>query len=534
MDFTEQQLAERFEQALADGEITAYLQPQYNHTTGYMMGAEALARWVSPQYGFISPAQFIPALEENNLISVLDKHIFTQVCALQRKCIDDGLAAVPVSCNLTRYDLFQEGFLEELEAIRASFAVPVRLLRIEITESTAIGGAEAVNAAIGLLHEYGYLVEMDDFGSGYSSLNSLKDMDIDIIKLDMKFMEDSTQKDSKGSLILISVIRLAKWLKLPIIAEGVETQEQADFLRSLGCDCIQGYFYSRPVQGEQFIGTLAGGGRSVLTGRQGDRTVDSPDFWNPGTLDALLFSSMVGGAAVLSYDGQECELVQVNRKYLQEIGMNEQETELVGTDPLSTMDESNKETYIQAIKKAIAGGEEEECETRRTICTTICGDDDVYIRSTMKLLGKRGQEYLFYVMIRNITVEKRQQAALLGYENSFKRVTEQVNIYYWEYTVATKEMRPCFRCMRDLGLPPVVRNYPEPAFEAGIFPMDYAEMYRDWHRQIASGVKELEAIIPLTVGRVPFRVKYTTEFDENGNPVKAYGSATYVPESERE
>jgi len=106
--------------------------------------------------------------------------------------------------------------------------------------------------------------------------------------------------------------------------------------------------------------------------------------------------------------------------------------------------------------------------------------------------------------------------------------SEQANIYYWEYTIDTKEMRPCFRCMRDLGLPALVRNYPEPAIDAGIIPQDYAEMYRHWHAQLAQGVKELEGVIPLTIGRVPFQVKYTTEFDISGKPVKAYGSATYI------
>ena len=144
------------------------------------------------------------------------------------------------------------------------------------------------------------------------------------------------------------------------------------------------------------------------------------------------------------------------------------------------------------------------------------------------MIGKSGDSFLFYGMIRNITAEKKRYSEILDSERRFKMASEQVNIYYWEYTIATKEMRPCFRCMRDLGLPALVTNYPEPAIEMGIFPPDYADMYRDWHRQVAEGVKELEAVIPLTVGRVPFRVKYTTEFDENGNPVKAYGSAALV------
>ena len=107
---------------------------------------------------------------------------------------------------------------------------------------------------------------------------------------------------------------------------------------------------------------------------------------------------------------------------------------------------------------------------------------------------------------------------------------DQANVYAWEYTIATKEMRPCFRCMRDLGLPSLIENYPEPVIESGLFQPDYADEYRDWHRRIAEGEKSIEGIMPLTVGRVPFHVRYTTEFDENGRPLKAYGSATMVVE----
>lgn len=122
--------------------------------------------------------------------------------------------------------------------------------------------------------------------------------------------------------------------------------------------------------------------------------------------------------------------------------------------------------------------------------------------------------------------------ALYNSERKFRFASEQANVYAWEYDIATKEMRPCFRCMRDLNVPPVVYNYPEPLIENSIFPPDHADMYRDWMKQIENGADHLEAIIPLTVGRVPFHVRYTTEFDENGKPLKAYGSATPVVDGE--
>ena len=132
-------------------------------------------------------------------------------------------------------------------------------------------------------------------------------------------------------------------------------------------------------------------------------------------------------------------------------------------------------------------------------------------------------------MVQNITAEKKRWDELYESERTFRFASEQANVYAWEYDISTKKMRPCFRCMRDLNLPPLVENYPEPAIEVGIFPPDYADMYREWMRKLDTGeVDTLEGIIPLTVGRVPFHVRYTLERDENGKPLKAYGSATLV------
>ena len=141
---------------------------------------------------------------------------------------------------------------------------------------------------------------------------------------------------------------------------------------------------------------------------------------------------------------------------------------------------------------------------------------------------------MFYGMIRNITMEKQVLDNYVNTERRFKAASEQANIYYWEYDIATREMRPCFRCMRDLGLPALLKNYPEPAIEMGIFPSDVADQYREMHRQLEQGAEQLEAIMPLTADRVPFHVRYTTEFDATGKPIKAYGSATLVVDGKQE
>ncbi len=525
---SEQEISGIMEGALADKQFLVYYQPQYNHATRSIVGAEALVRWKHPERGLISPGLFIPIFERNGFITKLDLYVFEQVCCFLRKCMDKGLMIIPISSNFSQYDIFQPHFVEKLEELRTKYDVPVKYLRVEITESAIVGGSDRVNEIVKRLRECGYVVEMDDFGSGYSSLNVLREVDLDVIKLDMLFLSEKAN-NNRGGTIISSIVRMAKWLDMPVIAEGVETMSQADFLKSIGCEYIQGYLYSKPLPEEEFEQLLRDATvDSTVLQDESTHTLEAHDFWEPKSQETLIFSNFVGGAAIFEYHNGKAEILRVNKKYLKELGMNLSEKDLIETDPFSFFDEENGKIYCDALKCAVETGEEQECDTWRTFSSSCCGKERICIRSNVRMIGHSGNHYLFYSMIRNVTTEKEYYQALMDNERRFKMASEHANIYYWEYTVATKEMRPCFRCMRDLGLPALLTNYPDSAIELGVFPPEVADLYRDWHRQIAEGVPELEAVMPLTVGRVPFRVKYTTEFDEYGRPVKAYGSATLI------
>ncbi|MBQ9871954.1 MAG: EAL domain-containing protein [Eubacterium sp.] len=525
----EPELVGCFEDALQFDHIYAVYQPQINHSTGRMVGAEALMRWRHPIYGVQMPGDFIPVLEKNNLIYRADLHIFETVCKLQRKCLDAGMSIIPISVNMSRYDIYNTNYVDEIEGIRLKYDIPVKYLRLEITESSAIGGRELITRVLRQLHDHGYTVEMDDFGSGYSSLNILKDLDVDVIKLDMAFLAGDI--GGRGGTILSSIVQMTKWLNTPVIAEGVETMEQADYMKSTGCNYIQGYLYYRPLPEEEFLEKMNKLDHEPLTpGMHLIKTLDAGKFWDPNSMETLIFNNFVGGAAIFTYKKltNELSLVRVNRKYVRELGMNLNEHDLVGDDPWVQFDEENKEIYIRAMKRAIEFGDEETCETWRTMVSDCCGEDHICIRSSLRVIGEASDDYLFYAMIQNVTKEKKKMLQVSADEGRYKTAFEQANIYAWEYTIATKEMRPCFRCMRDLGFPPLLKNYPEPAIEQGIFPPEFADEYRDWHRRMEQGEEYFEAIVPLTVGRIPFHVRYTLEKDENGRPLKAYGSATLV------
>ena len=524
---SEAEILENFDTALENGDIFVLYQPKINHTTGRMIGAEALMRWKHPEHGLQFPSDFIPVFEKNDLIYRADLHVFESVCRFQRKCLDSGIAAVPVSVNLSRYDIYKKNYVDAIEEVRKKYGIPTKLLHIEITESSAIGGMELVTGILQKLHDCGYIVEMDDFGSGYSSLNVLKDLPVDIIKLDMRFF--SGELGGRGGTIINAVVQMTKWLDTPVVAEGVETLEQADYMKSIGCNYIQGYLYSKPVTEAEFIEKLGKlEHEPVSPAMDMISEMDAGRFWDPNSLETLIFNNFVGGAVIFAYYKGNIEILRVNKKYLRELGMNMDEKEILHSRPWDNCDEKNKKIYEDTILRAIESRDEESCDTWRCVCSKTCGEDKICLRSFMRVIGKADDRYLFYVMIQNVTAEKKRFAEVYESDKRFRAASEQANVYAWEYTVATKQMRPCFRCMRDLGLPPLLNNYPEPAIEAGIFPPDYADMYRDWHKQIEQGVEHLEAIIPLTVGRVPFHVRYTTEFDENGRPLKAYGSATLV------
>ena len=530
---TEQELLETFDEALTGGHIFVTYQPKINHSTGRMIGAEALMRWSHPEFGMQYPSDFIPVLEKHDLIYRADLAVFDSVCRFLKGCISDGVTPVPISVNMSRYDILNRNeYVDEIEGLRAKYEIPVKYIHVEVTETSAIGGMELVSGVLKRLHDYGYIVEMDDFGSGYSSLNVLKDLAVDVIKLDMRFLSGSI--GGRGGTIISAIVQMAKWLGTPVIAEGVETMEQADYMKSVGCKYVQGYLYSKPVREEEFRQKLGQLEHEPMTPALDlIKTMDAGKFWDPSSMETLIFNNFVGGAVIFTYQDGKAEILRVNKKYVKEIGMNMLEQEILDSDPFAGMDEHNRMVYQDALYRAIQSNDEESCETWRTVCSKTCGEDKICLRSFIRMIGRTENQYLFYAMVQNITAERKRFDSMFENEQRFKHAFDQANVYAWEVDIATREMRPCFRCMRDLNVPPVVQNYPEPLIHAGVFPPDYADMYREWMRQIESGeVDQLEGIIPLTVGRIPFHVRYTLERDETGRPLKAYGSATLVVDGE--
>lgn len=252
------ELLKSVDDAIANEDFEVWFQPQVDYAKRQLIGAEALIRWRHPVKGLIPPSAFIPLLEKSNYIGAVDELVIKQTCRYIRKWLDRNPSVnARVSVNLSRNDVLSNEFLQKAVDIAAEYNVPKTALRFEVTESAYMDKTDLLIAGVDKLRKEGFLVELDDFGAGDSSLNTLKDISVDTIKLDMQFLSDSKNFD-KEKIIVSTIIDMSEKLGLPVIAEGVETKAQADMLSELGCNRMQGYYFSKPVPAEKYEKMLFG------------------------------------------------------------------------------------------------------------------------------------------------------------------------------------------------------------------------------------------------------------------------------------
>lgn len=245
-------IEENMKAAIAQRQFQMYLQPKYSISHNAIVGAEALVRWLHPVKGIIYPSEFIPVLEENGFIRNVDYYIWEEACRFIKRCEQEGMEGCPVSVNVSRHHLVEDEFIEVLDGLIDKIGIDKQSLELEITETV---NNQQVSEMSNRLKDEGFMLLMDDFGSGYSSLSILLETPFDVIKIDKKFMENMLVS-KKGKLILEQVVAMAGKLNLGLLAEGVETREQVEFLKEIGCDMVQGFYYAKPMPAEEFYELL--------------------------------------------------------------------------------------------------------------------------------------------------------------------------------------------------------------------------------------------------------------------------------------
>lgn len=391
----EQMIVNRMQAALKNGEFEVWLQPQYDLRTNEIAGAEALVRWRDPERGVIAPSEFIPVFERNGFIGRLDHYVWRSVCQMLRRWLDCGRQVLPVSVNVSRASLYNPKMTRVITDMTEKYAIPPRLLQLELTESAYTTNPQGIRDAMKILQEQGFSILMDDFGSGYSSLNVLKDIAVDILKIDMRFMSESEIK-GRGENILASVVRMAKWLNMPVIAEGVETERQANFLRGIGCEYAQGFYFAKPMPVEQYE-QLTANGRAFTPEKDKPMAIAPDSLWDSAAQMELLLSNMPQAVVLYEMQNGQAQILRVNQAYYELF--DRQNLSFVKGDALQ---DTADEEFLPILRKAFQQAETDHtavtCEFVRTV-----GQRRRWIYLTLKCVAQVGGRNILLGVAEDVT-----------------------------------------------------------------------------------------------------------------------------------
>lgn len=519
--------------ALSSGAFVPFFQPQYNFETGAMTGAEVLVRWLMDDGKVVSPGEFVPEFEKNGFIYEMDKSIWDKACACLSGWRKEGIGIDHISVNVSRVDFYHADLSDRLDSIIRKYGLKHSDLHLEVTESAFAENTEQFITVLERLREMGFAIEMDDFGSGYSSFCTLKDIPLDIIKMDSAFLSYNDRYKRCGKIVT-AVVRLAHAIDIPVIAEGVETKSQSDFLKTIGCRFMQGFLFSRPMD-ERSFSNLLRSGANAFDALPSETDSGALDFFDINSQSTLIFNSYVGGAAILSLDSDgKVSALRTNDKFFEMIGVDRKSYADRQYDIINGFSRETADAFMNAMAESERTGKETSCIT----CSeNIDGKGRVFWGfNRLRFLTRKVQSSIFYLSIEDITDKislREKNIRLLDEirerEDLFKHAAEQIDLYFWKYDIRTKEMHPCFRCQKVLGLPKLVTNYPEPAIEMCIFPE--GKKYRQIMEKVDRG-ENVDIVLPLTNARIPYRIRYDVRMGDDGTPAFAYGTAIPAKESE--
>jgi len=438
---------EHFNEALEKGYIKAYFQPIYRSMTGKMMCAESLARWIDPELGMCSPALFIPALEDGGMIFDLDMEILRQACQLYRELRDRGTMLHSFSVNLSRQDFWHADLYLQVVGILDSYGVPHDAIKLEITENIMMEDEELFRDVLEKFDQAGFNMWMDDFGSGYSSLNVLKNYKFDLMKFDMLFLRDFS---ARGRQLLASLINMAKSLGIHTLTEGVEMEEQQDFLREAGCETLQGFYYAKPLSREDLIALIDA--EPELLEPSGDkrywRRIGQLNFLSASPLEEYADLETFGGngdspnkdsqfegtgapIALIECAQDKISYIYASHNYMKNIRNLGYESL---TDLEHDFNNHRSDQYLM-MKKLVT-----DAISKETIQIVEYINNDVYYRLSAKCLAKKQDHAMLAFYLSTFDSDKEVQTAkeMLNYGNALFSTYEVVVLFYPESGIANR------------------------------------------------------------------------------------------------
>lgn len=399
----DQEIINEMNAALEEKQFCIYIQPKYSLETNKPCGGEALVRWNHPIKGMIAPAGFIPVFEKNGFITKLDYYVWETVCVRLKLWIDQGKEPQPISVNVSRVNLYNPQIADVIVELTEKYGIPPHLLQLELTESSYMDNPQVMKSAVSKLREKGFTILMDDFGSGYSSLSVLKDIEVDALKIDMRFFGDS-EISGRGENIIASVIRLAKWLGIPAIAEGAERVDQINFLRSVGCEYVQGFYFAKPMPIMEYE-TLTENDTAVEQNASTLTPLNIDALWSTGPEMEILFLNSAQASCIYEFDGSRIDVIRVNEAYNKLLGYSDK---VMAENPLNYIGSEYKSLLMGTFQNCVTFQHRCECEVRRK---TDAGEL-IWINLKLQYLCQVGTKHICLGTLSDITLQKNAELEL--------------------------------------------------------------------------------------------------------------------------
>ena len=418
----EQEIRDEGRRAIENQEFVVFYQPVYGIKAKRFVSAEALIRWNHPTKGMISPGKFIPIFERNGFIAELDIYVLEQVCKYHKKRRDSGLPPFPISVNISRMSMYNPQLFDVISDLTEEYGVEPKYFRIEITETAYNDNPAQLLETLNKLRDKCFPVLMDDFGSGYSSLNTLKDIPIDLLKLDMKFMQGFESSDRVKSIVT-SVARMSRWLNVPMLAEGVETKEQYLFLKGIGCSYIQGYYFSKPISEKEFD--------SAINSNRSDasdyvlQTAGNAEEMN-GMMDGSsyasnLLSEIFDGYGIYEMNGDRIDVIRVDSGYTRITGFDSDDVTAEDYSIWENIHPDDREKAKKACNQAfkVTRG------VRLIVRFYTKNGDMLYLDTLYKRVGGTDENPVFFIAFTDVTAQMSADTEFTGYYNVMKDELDQ-------------------------------------------------------------------------------------------------------------
>lgn len=422
----EQVITSLMNAAIEEKQFLVYYQPKFHISNNSICGAEALVRWIHPERGMIYPDKFIPVFERNGFIMKLDEYVWERVCADMRENLDMGKMVLPVSVNISKINLYNPRLCDTLIGLVEKYNIPVQLFQLELTESAFTDNKFVLINVMERLKNYGFTVMMDDFGSGYSSLNMLKEIPVDVLKIDLHFLSGDDES-GKGGKILSSVITMAKWLNMHVITEGIETKSQVDFLRSIGCEDGQGYYFAKPMTRADYEQLVENGIDQKEECYLAAKELDIEELWNPNSKLSVLFNTIMSAFGIFEMNSGKVQPIRLNDQFFEMIGSSRDSFNDHQANSIFNAYTAQDNNVVQALfRTALMTKNVSESTFRRS----MPNGDFIRIHTKVRYIAGNEENSVYFVVMNDVTKEYRYEEQLKAAHEQLQKANEQLRMKY--------------------------------------------------------------------------------------------------------